>query len=55
MWKIYTYIEDGQGLEYTVSWFLNESNQIQPEYYFPPNIEPNPKYYLEKYFRNSVE
>ena len=31
-------------LEYTVSWFRIESNIHHPEYYFPPNTEPNLKY-----------
>ena len=42
-------------LESTVSWLTIESNQLQPEYYFLPNTEPNPKYYLEKYFENRAE
>ena len=36
-----------QVFEYTVSWFPIEYNQLQPEYYFQPNTEPNPK---ENYF-----
>ena len=53
--KMSTYFEYGNVLEFTVSWFLSESNRLQTEYYFPPNSEPNPKYYLEKYFKNSIE
>ena len=34
---------------------LIEFNQLQPEYYFPPNIKPNFKYYLKNYFKNSID
>ena len=42
-------------LESTASWLPIESNIIQPEYYFPPNTEPNSNYYLDNYFKNSIE
>ena len=41
-------------LESTVSWFPIELNRTEQEYYLPPNIEPNSKYYLENYFENSI-
>ena len=45
---------------YTILWltvclFRIESNKLNIEYYFPPSIEPNSKYYLENYFENSIE
>ena len=51
MWKFSTYSEDSKVLESTISWFLIELNQLQTEYYFPPNTKPDSKYYLEKYFK----
>ena len=50
-----TYFKDRKVLESTVSWLPIESNQPQKEYYYSPNIEPNSKYYLEKYFEHSME
>ena len=50
---IYIYICIYIQLEYTVSWFPIELNQLQTENYLLPNTEPNSKYYLEKYFENS--
>ena len=41
--------------ESTVSWSHIESNKTHTEYYLPPNIEPNSKYYLENYFENRIE
>ena len=55
MWEFHTYFEGGKVLEYTVSWFHIELNQPEQEYYFLSNTEPNSKYYLEKYFENSIE
>ena len=55
MWQLSTYLEDGKVLESTVSRFPIESNWPKKEYYFTPNIEPNLKYYFEKYFENSVD
>ena len=50
MWQFFTYFEDRKVLESTVCLLPIESNQLHPEYYFPPNIKPNSKYYLKKYF-----
>ena len=55
MWKLYTYFEDGKLLKLTVGWFLIESNQLQPWYYFLTNTELNSKYYLGNYFENGIE
>ena len=55
MWQFSTYFEDSKVLESTANWFLSESNQLQPGYYFLPNKNPNLKYYLEKCFENSIE
>ena len=55
MWQFSTYFEYVKVLESTVSWFLSESNQLQTEYYFLPNNEPNLKSHLEKYSENWIE
>ena len=55
MWEFSTYFKDEKVLEYALSWFSIESNRLQPEHYFPPNIEPKSKYYLDKYFGNSID
>ena len=52
--KFYAYFEYKKVLGFTVSWLPIESNQLQQEYYFLPNNEPNLKYCLEKYFENSI-
>ena len=54
MWQLSTYFEDGEVLEFTVSWYLIKLNLPHSEYYFLPNTEPNSKYYLEKYFKNRI-
>ena len=54
MWKLSTYFEYGEVFEYTISWLIFESNKLHQEYDSPPNNKPNPKYYLEKYFENSI-
>ena len=38
-----------------VSWSPIELNWFQQEYYFPPNTEPNLKYYFGKYIENSID
>ena len=55
MWKFSTYFKSRKVSKSTVSWFLIESNWIQPEYYFLTNTEKNSKYYLEKYSENSTD
>ena len=41
MWKFSTYFKSRKVSKSTVSWFLIESNLIQPEYYFLTNTEKN--------------
>ena len=53
MRQLSTYFDNKKVLEFTVSWFLIEYNQLQPKYYFSPNTEPNLNYYLEKCLENS--
>ena len=54
MWQFSIYFWEGGVLESNVSLFPVESNRFQPQYYFPPNTEPNLKYQLEKYSENSI-
>ena len=42
-------------LEYTVSLLTIEYNRPQKEHYLLPSTEPNSKYYLKKYFKNSID
>ena len=55
MRQLSTYFDNKKVLEFTVSWFLIEYNQLQPKYYFSPNTEPNLNYYLEKCLENSKQ
>ena len=49
---IYHSIQIQEGVESILSWFLIESNWLNPEYYYPLNNDLNLKYCLAKYYEN---